>query len=138
MVHIKTEGMGSADNTDQMRRLRRICQKDSVLDAITKHVEENGADIWFMKKAEDFLPSGYKCEKCGGAAFSKEMDILDVWFDSGISHAAVMKKMRSSHGLLIFILREATSTEDGSRVPCLHRWGQKGYLPTEQSLRTDL
>jgi isoleucyl-tRNA synthetase len=67
-------------------------KKDSVLDAITKHVEENGADIWFMKKAEDFLPSGYKCEKCGSASFSKEMDILDVWFDSGVSHAAVMEK----------------------------------------------
>ncbi|MCX5716778.1 MAG: isoleucine--tRNA ligase [Nitrospirae bacterium] len=67
-------------------------KKDSVLDAITKHIEENGADIWFMKKAEDFLPSGYKCEKCSSASFSKEMDILDVWFDSGVSHAAVMKK----------------------------------------------
>ena len=67
-------------------------KKDSVLDAITKHIGENGADIWFMKKAEEFLPPGYKCEKCGGASFSKEMDILDVWFDSGVSHAAVMKK----------------------------------------------
>jgi len=67
-------------------------KKDSVLDTITKHVEENGADIWFMKKAEDFLPSGYKCEKCSGASFSKEIDILDVWFDSGVSHAAVMEK----------------------------------------------
>ena len=67
-------------------------RKDSVLDTITKHVEENGADIWFMKKAEEFLPSGYKCEKCSGTSFSKEMDILDVWFDSGVSHAAVMEK----------------------------------------------
>jgi isoleucyl-tRNA synthetase len=67
-------------------------KKDSVLDAITKQVEENGADIWFMKKAEEFLPPGYKCEKCGSASFSKEMDILDVWFDSGVSHAAVMEK----------------------------------------------
>lgn len=67
-------------------------KKDSVLDVIAKHVEENGADIWFMKKVEDFLPAGYKCEKCGSASFSKEMDILDVWFDSGVSHAAVMEK----------------------------------------------
>jgi len=67
-------------------------KKDSVLDAITKQVEENGADIWFMKKAEEFLPPGYKCEKCGGASFSKELDILDVWFDSGVSHAAVLEK----------------------------------------------
>jgi len=65
---------------------------NSVLDSITKAVEENGADIWFIKRAEEFLPSSYKCGKCGGASFSKEMDILDVWFDSGVSHAAVMEK----------------------------------------------
>jgi len=65
---------------------------DSVLDSITNAVEENGADVWFMKEAEQFLPSGYKCGKCGGTSFSKEMDILDVWFDSGVSHAAVMEK----------------------------------------------
>ena len=67
-------------------------KNDEVLDAIIKSVEENGADIWFMKKAEEFLPSGYKCRKCKGVSFSKEMDILDVWFDSGVSHAAVMGK----------------------------------------------
>ena len=55
-------------------------------------VERHSADIWFMKKAEEFLPPGYTCRKCGGAAFSKEMDILDVWFDSGVSHAAVMER----------------------------------------------
>ena len=55
-------------------------------------VENHGADIWFMKNAEEFLPTGFKCRRCGGASFSKEMDILDVWFDSGVSHAAVLEK----------------------------------------------
>jgi isoleucyl-tRNA synthetase len=54
-------------------------------------VEEHGADVWFTKKPEEFLPSGYACKKCGHTSFSKEMDILDVWFDSGVSHAAVME-----------------------------------------------
>jgi len=63
-----------------------------VLSGIVKLVETHSADIWFMKKAEDFLPSGYRCKKCGSSAFSKEMDILDVWFDSGVSHAAVLEK----------------------------------------------
>ncbi len=62
-----------------------------VLAGIVKLVETHSADIWFMKKAEEFLPQGYKCRKCGGGSFSKEMDILDVWFDSGVSHAAVME-----------------------------------------------
>jgi isoleucyl-tRNA synthetase len=57
-------------------------------------VEEHGADVWFSKRAEEFLPDEYKCEKCGGGSFEKETDILDVWFDSGVSHVAVLTKDR--------------------------------------------
>jgi isoleucyl-tRNA synthetase len=64
----------------------------AVLSGIVKMVEVHSADIWFMKSAEEFLPEGYTCKKCGGRSFSKEMDILDVWFDSGVSHAAVMER----------------------------------------------
>ena len=63
----------------------------AVLDSIVRLVEENGADIWFIKEVEELLPSGYTCKKCGHNKFSKEKDILDVWFDSGVSHAAVME-----------------------------------------------
>ncbi len=62
-----------------------------VLDGIVRLVETHGADIWFIKKIEELLPEGCKCTKCGSSSFSKEMDILDVWFDSGVSHAAVME-----------------------------------------------
>jgi isoleucyl-tRNA synthetase len=51
-----------------------------------------GADSWYDRPATDFLPAGYACAKCGGAAFRKELDILDVWFDSGCSHVAVLKE----------------------------------------------
>jgi len=63
---------------------------ERVLNTIADMVSRGGADVWFTRKAEDFLPSGYSCKKCGGSAFGKEMDILDVWFDSGVSHAAVL------------------------------------------------
>ena len=53
--------------------------------------DEFGADIWFEKLVKELLPEGYKCKKCGGQEFKKEEDILDVWFDSGVSHAAVLK-----------------------------------------------
>jgi len=53
--------------------------------------DEFGADIWFEKSAKELLPEGYKCKKCGGQEFKKEEDILDVWFDSGVSHVAVLK-----------------------------------------------
>jgi isoleucyl-tRNA synthetase len=62
------------------------------LSKIVGLVENFGADIWFLKNAEEFLPAGFKCRRCGGTSFSKEMDILDVWFDSGVSHAAVLEK----------------------------------------------
>ncbi|MBF0368212.1 MAG: isoleucine--tRNA ligase [Magnetococcales bacterium] len=63
-----------------------------VLDTIADAVEEAGADVWFEREAVDFLPEGYCCKKCGGAAFAKESDILDVWFDSGVTHAAVLEQ----------------------------------------------
>jgi isoleucyl-tRNA synthetase len=49
-----------------------------------------GADVWYEKEAAELLPAGFGCPKCGGHAFEKERDILDVWFDSGSSHAAVL------------------------------------------------
>jgi isoleucyl-tRNA synthetase len=51
---------------------------------------EEGADAWYTRPAEAFLPDGHKCG-CGTHSFRKENDILDVWFDSGCSHVAVMK-----------------------------------------------
>jgi len=54
--------------------------------------EDGGSDIWFERDAKDLLPSGTVCPKCGNDDFDKEMDILDVWFDSGVSHAAVVEQ----------------------------------------------
>ncbi len=53
-------------------------------------VQERGADIWWQMSPEELLPQGQRCPHCGGASFRKEKDILDVWFDSGSSHAAVL------------------------------------------------
>jgi isoleucyl-tRNA synthetase len=48
------------------------------------------ADAWYTKDAATILPAGTKCSGCSGAAFRKETDIIDVWFESGSSHAAVL------------------------------------------------
>jgi isoleucyl-tRNA synthetase len=48
------------------------------------------ADAWYARSAEELLPEGFRCPGCGGGDFEKEKDILDVWFDSGSSHAAVL------------------------------------------------
>ncbi len=55
--------------------------------------ENGGSDVWFEKEAAELLPAGTACGACGGKEFRKEMDILDVWFDSGVSHAAVVEQL---------------------------------------------
>jgi len=63
-----------------------------ILDHIVAMVKKDGADIWFEKDANDLLPDGTVCPACGKNDFKKETNILDVWFDSGVSHAAVLEK----------------------------------------------
>jgi isoleucyl-tRNA synthetase len=52
--------------------------------------EQAGAEAWYERPIGDFLPEGFACPSCGGSAFEREKDILDVWFDSGSSHEAVL------------------------------------------------
>jgi isoleucyl-tRNA synthetase len=65
-----------------------------VLDRVVELFKQHTADIWYEKSAAELmgLPGhdAAKCEKCGGVEFRKERDILDVWFDSGSSHLAVL------------------------------------------------
>jgi isoleucyl-tRNA synthetase len=66
-----------------------LCDR-KVLDGVVKLFAEHSADIWYERTAAELMPAGTKCAKCGGTEFSKENDILDVWFDSGSSHLAVL------------------------------------------------
>jgi isoleucyl-tRNA synthetase len=52
--------------------------------------DEYGADAWYERPIEDFVPEGLTCAGCGGGHFEREHNILDVWFDSGSSHEAVL------------------------------------------------
>ena len=71
------------------------CKRAMLSQAICEHVasifEKEGSDAWFIRPAAELAPPGIKCAGCGGTDFSKEEDILDVWFDSGVSHAAVVE-----------------------------------------------
>ena len=62
------------------------------INKISELFEKHGADVWFEKQAEEFLSQNAVCQKCGHNKFIKETDILDVWFDSGVSHAAVLEQ----------------------------------------------
>ena len=55
---------------------------------------KEGADTWFKRPDSDFLPNGASCPKCGSERLRKETDILDVWFDSGMSHAYVSEVLK--------------------------------------------
>lgn len=72
------------------------CEKEIIdhdlMMKVSKIFGEEGSDAWFAHDAEYFLPDGFKCPHCNSnAGFEKEKDIMDVWFDSGSSHAAVCK-----------------------------------------------
>ncbi|MBU0479849.1 MAG: isoleucine--tRNA ligase [Proteobacteria bacterium] len=77
---ILCKGCGEIQNNEEVnRRIDQLFRKE-------------GADAWFSHELADFLGQGATCAKCGGAEFEKEEDILDVWFDSGTSHAAVLEE----------------------------------------------
>lgn len=71
------------------------CGKEIVNDETISHIKalfaEHGSNIWFAKEADELIPEGLTCE-CGCKHFRKETDIMDVWFDSGSSHLAVLAK----------------------------------------------
>ncbi|HOG17430.1 MAG TPA: isoleucine--tRNA ligase [Syntrophales bacterium] len=66
-----------------------------MMDFIVDLVGRYGADVWFEREPKALMPPGTSCPHCGGKEFKKETNILDVWFDSGVSHAAVLEQRSS-------------------------------------------
>ncbi len=74
----------------------KSCQEVMATPEVLAYVEEvfkaRGADVWFTDEAASLMPDGVTCGKCGATDFQKETDIFDVWFESGVSHEAVLEK----------------------------------------------
>ncbi len=74
------------------------CKKPILDTKVISHIsglmEIDGSNVWFSKAAEELLPAGFACPECKGKKFRKEEDILDVWFDSGVSHQSVLKSRK--------------------------------------------
>jgi isoleucyl-tRNA synthetase len=64
---------------------------DATFDAVIELFETEGADAWFTKSPSEYLPAGTACPRCGGTELKPEDDILDVWFESGVSHTSVLE-----------------------------------------------
>lgn len=73
----------------------KVIIDETTIEAVASLFEKEGSDAWFKYEASEILPEGYKCE-CGCTEFDKDHNIMDVWFDSGVSHAAVCDE---EHGL---------------------------------------
>ncbi|MCD7739731.1 MAG: isoleucine--tRNA ligase, partial [Candidatus Gastranaerophilales bacterium] len=62
--------------------------------------EKESSDAWVNRSVKELMPENYICPKCGGVHFTKENDIMDVWFDSGCTHKAVVEKRKEELGEL--------------------------------------
>ncbi|MCU1284417.1 MAG: Isoleucyl-tRNA synthetase [Acidobacteriales bacterium] len=76
----------ASESCNEMLRSKEANQR------VVELFAKEGADAWYVHEPSEILPAGTKCAKCGGSEFRKEMDIIDVWFESGSSNAAVLGK----------------------------------------------
>lgn len=94
----------------------RDCGEATTTRELVDHVaaifEDEGADAWFDRELSDLLPPGFVCPACRSAALDKVRDILDVWFDSGTSYAAVMEP-RYGKGVLTDLYLEGSDQHRG-------------------------
>jgi isoleucyl-tRNA synthetase len=93
-----------------------------------------GADAWYERPIEEFVPVGLACPNCGGTTFERESNILDVWFDSGSSHEAVLP-FRQDHRWPADIYLEGSDQHRGwFHSSLLVGIGTRGRAPFDQVL----
>ena len=79
------------------QKCKEIVITPETIHAVKELFKEKGSNSWFEMSAEEILPRGFQCPHCQGTKFEKEKDIMDVWFDSGCSHAAVLMNRKQLH-----------------------------------------
>ncbi len=98
MIAVRPDWCISRQRTWGVPIIAYLCKKCSyilldhhIVNHVARLVEEEGTDVWFSAETKRLLPGEVSCPKCAGKEWEREMDILDVWFDSGVSHAAVLE-----------------------------------------------
>ena len=115
-------------------RCKQILASRETIDRIVRLFEEKGADVWFAESAERLLPGGTRCAHCGGEEFTKETDILDVWFDSGVSHAAVLEQRENLQWPASLYLEGSDQHRGWFHSSLLTSVGTRGRAPYESVL----
>src|SRR3989339_81216 len=102
--------------------------RQEALKAIKELVAKEGTNAWFVKEVKDILPADTKCS-CGGTEFTKEKDILDVWFESGSSHAAVLETTPDLQWPADLYLEGSDQHRGWFQTSLLLGIGYKGHAP---------
>ncbi len=105
-----------------------ILKSEAVCARIDELFAKEGADAWFKYEAADFVPEGVNCS-CGSQNFKKESDILDVWFDSGTSHAAVLEERVELHSPADLYLEGSDQHRGWFQSSLLTSVGTRGRAP---------
>ena len=93
-----------------------------------------GADSWYERPIEEFIPDGMTCAACGGTEFEREGNILDVWFDSGSSHEAVLPFREDHHWPADIYLEGSDQHRGWFHSSLLVGVGTRGRAPFNQVL----
>jgi isoleucyl-tRNA synthetase len=96
--------------------------------------EAHGADAWYERPLEDFVPAGLTCASCGGRQFEREHNILDVWFDSGSSHEAVLPRWQDLRWPADLYLEGSDQHRGWFHSSLLVGLGTRGRAPFDQVL----
>ncbi len=116
----------------------KSCNKELINDETIKAVADlfrrEGSNAWFAKEPNEMLPEGIVCPECGGRHFRKETDIMDVWFDSGTSHEAVLETRPELRGPADLYLEGSDQHRGWFQSSLLTSVATKGKAPYEAVL----
>ncbi len=107
---------------------------ERIIKKVKSLVVKRGSDAWFNTEVESFLPDEFCCPKCGGKHFKKEEDIIDVWFESGISHQAVVAQEKSLRDPVNLYLEGSDQHRGWFQTSLLTSLSLKERLPFQQVL----
>ena len=96
--------------------------------------DQYGADAWYERPIEEFVPEGLACASCGGRSFERENNILDVWFDSGSSHEAVLPRWSDLRWPADLYLEGSDQHRGWFHSSLLVGLGTRGRAPFDQVL----